>query len=565
MILLGFEPVHIGPFSAPTVLEVERNVTVLTGSNDTGKTSLLRAIYLFCTGNKMTERELNEDRFGDFSGAWDTDPEVACNARFITDESTPHKVFTRGSVVPGDEIIVRKRLNEPGDGYQLISYKRPGENQPNNPRFTKAPNVIWLPTEGEIREVINLKEMNTPEQSLIKLAFGEKFTFENYRSVGEVRRSQGISAAEFALNEQLEKVLPKTLPLKFSIKEIGDKPDRLKIGLSDVHMGYTPFGSRGAGVRKLLSLMGALMAADLKQNHTILLFDEPETSLHADAQHMLRRMLEKLGELPTVQVIYSTHSPAMINTLTPGAIRILRRGQINDKATSLIMNNAFARNFSAVRESLGINPADSLLYAPVTVIVEGVTEVRCLPLLFKKLMDGGVKGFEDVEDLLAQIHFLDGIGDQCEYMCRLAKSQNALPVIFLDGDKADLSDKIKTAHSDAEVVMLEAGKEFEDLVPLEAYISATAKCYPDHEEQITPQRLQDWLQAEPRFKKKMRSKQIENWIDDTLEIERLNKPVVMQQAIADVAVADIAVEKLRDLLGKIRSSLVKVNSAGGAL
>ena len=142
--------------------------------------------------------------------------------------------------------------------------------------------------------------------------------------------------------------------------------------------------------------MGTLLTIDKKQ-HTCILYDEPETSLHADSQHMLRRILEELGRDPMIQVIYVTHSPSMINTMRPGAIRLISRVESDGKATSIIENAAFDHNYIGVRSSLGITPADSLLYAPITVVVEGPTEVRCLPLVLKKLKDGGVSGFGDLD------------------------------------------------------------------------------------------------------------------------------------------------------------------------
>ena len=79
---------------------------------------------------------------------------------------------------------------------------------------------------------------------------------------------------------------------------------------------------------------------------------------------MLRGVLEELGKDPLIQVIYVTHSPSTINTMRPGSIRVLSRHQVDGVATTWIENASFEDNYIRVRSSLGLNPSDSLLYAP---------------------------------------------------------------------------------------------------------------------------------------------------------------------------------------------------------
>lgn len=84
----------------------------------------------------------------------------------------------------------------------------------------------------------------------------------------------------------------------------------------------------------------------------------------------------------------------------------------------------------------------------MTVIVEGATEVLCLPYLLMKLKEAEQAGFGDLESLLSHTHFLDGEGGSYEYMCRLAKSQNAIPVLFIDGD---ITETVATASTSTRI------------------------------------------------------------------------------------------------------------------
>lgn len=59
---------NYGPFSAQTEIDFEPDVTVLTGANDTGKTSLLNLIERICrfqSQDAIGEHEVNVDRFGE--------------------------------------------------------------------------------------------------------------------------------------------------------------------------------------------------------------------------------------------------------------------------------------------------------------------------------------------------------------------------------------------------------------------------------------------------------------------------------------------------------------------
>ena len=86
-----------------------------------------------------------------------------------------------------------------------------------------------------------------------------------------------------------------------------------------------------------------------------------------------------------------THSPYMINPMRPEQVRLLRRNIVDGKPTSSNVRQATDSNFLQLRTSLGISASDSLLFAPVTVVIEGDTEFKCLAPLIKKLADAKVE------------------------------------------------------------------------------------------------------------------------------------------------------------------------------
>jgi predicted ATP-dependent endonuclease of OLD family len=555
LILKSITPINFGPFSAAgQTLTVDPEVTVLTGANDTGKSSLLRMIHLVFTEGVAEERDYNRYRIDEASGSWTTDIELKCVMEFNYKQT-----FNIGNrnLRDNDRIEVSVTLAPQTRGGSILSYTRNNTKTQFGAPIAKFPTSILFPTTHEVGERIDLRNMNPAEDQFIRLGFGAAFSFEKYKSLSEDTRADYVHESQLSLNEKLDEILPPSLPLQFKLRRgEPDKLEILRVIVVDSHRGSTPLGSRGAGVRKIASLMGTLLFSAISDKFVCILLDEPETALHADAQHALRRVLEGLAMRPNIQVIYATHSSSMVNTFRPSSIRVLKRDRIEEKATSIIINDAFDKNFLTVRSSLGLNPADSLLYAPITIVVEGPTEVRCIPRILEKFKLAGIEGFQDFEEILSQSHFLEGGGDSFEYLCRLAKSQGAKPVIFLDGDKSKgsssrLMKKVREDHKDVPVVMLPEGEEFEQIVPAERYIEAIAMDLEDVSGRMTTADFDEWKVKQPHYERKAYSKLVEEWIRVEFD-ERLNKPRVMQKAVEITEAVNILPDRFRDLLAEMR-------------
>ncbi|WP_417389749.1 ATP-dependent nuclease [Gimesia sp.] len=561
MKLKSITPKNIGPFVSTATLYIDPEVTVITGPNDVGKSLALRAIEIFCTENHIARHEVNRDRIGEFSGNWEEDPNIICDGMYegiIKDPKIKmhprfRKLFVKEKIV---NLTVSRQMSSLGT--RTITSIIDGNDEINNPfPFRDNPNILMLPQKSNVREEIQIKSMTDAECNLLQLGFGPAFSFSQHASLSMIDRAFRIREAEDKLNSRLQEILPVSMPLRFCLVEPGGQPELLSIGLVDQHMGFTPLGSRGAGVKRILNVMGALLRLDPNSEHSIILYDEPETSLHADAQHMLRRLLENLGSNPNVQVVYTTHSPAMINTMRPHSIRVIERKRVEGKAVSCFINDAYSTNYFLVRSSLGISPADSLLYAPITVIAEGATEIRCLPLLLKKLADSGRIESVLLDRVLSQTHLLDGEGSSFEYMCRIAKSQNAKPVVFLDGDKLSDIQKVKQKHPEIPVITLNVGKEFEDIVSKGIYIQAVAQILKDSSGKISEESFEKW-ESEAKLREGMMfTKRIDRWLDDEFE-KPLYKPLVMQKAIELSEIEQIeteAFEQLFEAMIKLSDSL----------
>ena len=350
MILRKITPQYFGPFYSPCPITLTENLTILTGANDVGKSYALKAIDFFCNKVQAVEECVNVDRHGEFEGAWNDDPKVNISASLKITEHDRKITNQMHQYKPGDLVEARLALNKTGSGYHVAAVRR-GNTRHSSGRSLAGglPRVVYISHPEPIRNVINISKANSSEGELLKLAFGEKFSPSTLTSVGVHLRENLIARAEEEVNRKLQQMLPTGLALTIRMRNIGGDPKEIACYLVDEHAGYVPLSFRGSGISRTLGIMSHLLRESLGNIPTIILLDEPETSLHADAQHQLRRVLENVSLSPTIQVVYATHSPAMILSRRPDCIRVFKRASQSGKATTIVDETSYGENFQTVR------------------------------------------------------------------------------------------------------------------------------------------------------------------------------------------------------------------------
>ena len=553
MILKRLHIENYGPFAVAASIDIDRQVTVLTGPNDVGKSTILRLIKTICESSKATVDDVNVDRTYDSGVPWQMDNEIKCFATFEVPTNSSQYIIPayidNGTIVAGDEIDIEFQLVN--GTKREVAIRRGGQPLRVGQYVQQLPAMILFPLTDEIRSEFPISTANSLEQDFLLIALGEE-GITKLKSLPSVRRIVEIKQANDRLNNYLKDVLPYELGLElsFAIENINEDDPTMMIIFYDRHGGHTPLHLRGTGIKKVVTLMVALSKLKARSDHILILYDEPENSLHADAQHLLRALLESLASRSNFQVIYATHSPSMINAFNYDGLRLLNRETVNNKATSTIENKPYQENFQPVRASLGLSPSDSLLYARISVIVEGETEVICLPYLLKTLFEKNVEGFQEVARLLSVSHFIDGVGDSFTLWCRMAKSQGSEPIIFVDGDKIR---KVKQLQANGKiagvpVIQLPEWQEFEDIVPKETYFAALAAVVELPTEYTE---YQNWEKTAGLPEKMMFSKRVDQWLLEKYEFS-LDKVTVMRKALESGDINEIGSIALQQLLSGIK-------------
>lgn len=128
----------------------------------------------------------------------------------------------------------------------------------------------------------------------------------------------------------------------------------------------------------------------------ILLLDEPGLSLHASAQSDLLRFIdEKLA--PEYQVMYTTHSPFMIDSLKLNEVRTVYDTQ-NPKVGSVVSDAVEEKDSDTLfplQAALGYTIAQNLYVSPNNLLVEGISDLVYLNHFSSALKALGREGLSD--------------------------------------------------------------------------------------------------------------------------------------------------------------------------
>ncbi len=153
-------------------------------------------------------------------------------------------------------------------------------------------------------------------------------------------------------------------------------------------------GERSDGLRWYLNLFIDVMANNLPSRQVAYLFDEPGISLHVNAQKELLKLFADLASKGN-QIVYTTHSPYMLDTSDNGIERI--RATVKDELgiTKIyrtayhpdIAPDAQEDTLTPIIRALGMSISDTFgpAYEKYNVVTEGVSDCVYLLCIGRKL------------------------------------------------------------------------------------------------------------------------------------------------------------------------------------
>lgn len=349
-------------------------VTALIGENESGKSAILEALLAF-DSSELSSEGLRDEGV----------PSVTCS--FKAPGSLWRQLEEEGlQLPPGFEQAVKEdrgRINvcstwDPGDLERVLTLEQPcllsliddnedayasDDEAENDVRAASsaeiaeaiwrwAPKFIWfrdetsvLPNEMNIASILNEDESANGYfgvQNFLKVAGVKNQDLKTLASRGRARQldaaerwSKTVTADlhEFWSQEigEDDKVM---VECNFVPVEEGSRaPGYLAFLLKD-STGRVSFSQRSQGFRWFLSFYLQLKARSAEQHPVVYLMDEPGSSLHAKAQD---NVLGVFGSLPEeVQVVYSTHSPWLVDPQKTSRVLAIQRRRRGERDTQVI-------------------------------------------------------------------------------------------------------------------------------------------------------------------------------------------------------------------------------------
>ncbi|WP_309066859.1 AAA family ATPase [Microbacterium sp.] len=174
------------------------------------------------------------------------------------------------------------------------------------------------------------------------------------------------------------------------------KKTYLEIRVEDTRHAFTNnFSQRSSGFRWFFSFLAAFTEFESRKEPVVVLLDEPGMTLHGRAQaDFLQFINERLAE--AVQVIYTTHSPFMVETDKIHRVRIVEDGG-PDQGATVTQEALEVREGSLfpLQAALGYDIAQHLFIGSTNLLVEGPSDFVYLDALSRRLTDLGRTGLDE--------------------------------------------------------------------------------------------------------------------------------------------------------------------------
>lgn len=368
--------------------------TVLTGPNNLGKSTVLRALNLFFSALPRSWSS-NQGRL-DQVERYETEIDYPKRYEGRRGRRYPTSFCAKVQLSDSDvqtaqaeiSMSLPKEINLTLEFVKMRDRARPRMRcmeLPNDER--QAEFFVWLSENfryiyipanrsvSDVRRSVFTELVSNSIQSVRNSKKRVQFLQQFYADVGEM-----IGRVEGQLFTELHQYLPELKGIKLVLKEL----DLLNlVTLEDVFIddgAKTSLNQKGDGVKSLF-VMSILrfLATQRFQKNLVFGIEEPEAHLHSSAIYDTKASLRALSQ--SFQILITTHSPILIQRDDLGANIIVDR----KKQTAFSCSASVAKSLTQIRQSLGIKPQDNLTTAEVTVVVEGQTEEGCLARLLAHL------------------------------------------------------------------------------------------------------------------------------------------------------------------------------------
>ncbi len=334
---------HIELFRGIKSLEIDKlsDVTIFVGDNNTGKTSVLEAIRLFCnpTGYGLMQiaraREslsvTNRIKLDNIDSL-----KFLFNIDSINGYQSPYYIDISGDIAGvATSIHVEGKIVE-----QIVDWSEIAKNDPFIRRMVAHSEIE---ERGETEVFIGSINSYGMQNTLLPMEHSERIEVTNFSRFLNERNSKSILnvkhlrpmdhvmidpfrglGSDKILKEKAVDLLKEFDNTIKDIRYIRGERSTLAVIDSNNRDKYLPLSMYGDGIKKALSMLSAIVHAE----NGVLLIDEFETALHTTAMEKVFKFVLESAQNTQVQLFMTTHSIEAVDKLLACAPDMLEKIQI---------------------------------------------------------------------------------------------------------------------------------------------------------------------------------------------------------------------------------------------
>jgi len=334
---------------------LDPKITTLIGANESGKTNILRALQAFSPGapfdNSLT------CQYSDYYYQGKS-PEVALEFMQISKENRRNLLRFSEAFKDNESFLIR-RDGPAQENYHLFineaeaPLKEMDKLLLSLPKFLYFDSIPLLKSRATLQDLMNGNEQFRTERNLLHIGgiSNPDIIFED-----NTRGRRASEEASRLITQQIRRVWSQEPTIEVKLNVNGNI---LYIDLSDGTTVFDTPESRSLGFRWYLSFYINFIAQtfEARANDYFFLIDEPGIHLHPAGQKDLAKIMEDLAMKN--QLIFTTHSPFMINREHPERVRLVSK----DKDGTRVDSEAYRQNWKPLRSSIGLMVGDLFFFS----------------------------------------------------------------------------------------------------------------------------------------------------------------------------------------------------------
>lgn len=356
--------VHIHAFKSinKLTLPLDPKITVFIGPNESGKTNILKTME-----HIRPDLPLNTTHTCQYSELYQEGkpPQISLELTHFSREDQNKLGKIDASLRSLNSLLLKR------EGSRLADYKIQVDNKTIDigsikPLMDILPKILYFDSISVIKDQVHMDKLLEgnedvrTEKNLLKIG-GVEDPSTIFEDSTRGRRAAEETSRE--ITRRIQEVWTQEPSLEIKLRVNGKL---LYIDFSDATTVYDTPKSRSLGFLWYLSFYINFIATtnEAKTNEYLFLLDEPGLHLHPSGQKDLTHLLEDLSEKN--QLIYTTHSPFMINRDNAERVRVVTKGE---KGTE-VDNQAYRENWKPLRQSIGLTVGDLFFFSNKGILLE---------------------------------------------------------------------------------------------------------------------------------------------------------------------------------------------------